>query len=258
MERIELGRYRVAATELFYGESGVTVKLGKFLALAAEVATFGYFNEFSKGNDVTAKLYFEKWKINNPGEVGFGTEEELFNQYKKARITQLKAAAMEARIIVMFALACLLVGFGFDQWDEDRNNPIIKQMKKLMEKVQLELGFFVIPTEMSKIVSRGPIPAWQTVDNLFKLMTNTVGETKDLMLGTSQNKLTDINPLSKDFLEEKRDASPRFKYMFKLMPFLKQLDNLTEFTGTTDDNQENTFWGWMSSTNNNNDSNITN
>lgn len=131
----------------------------QFLPLAKELFT-GF------GTDTRAKakeMWLSELKRNPNLKI---TEEE----YYQLHVENLKAMMAELQIIVGFAIALFSISRAFD---DDKDKPTV--MLKIFNRTYDELGFFLIPSNMTSIL-KSPIPIVSFVNDIFKLFENMMGE----------------------------------------------------------------------------------
>ena len=245
-EEIEIGRFRVVVGEMI--AKGLIPSLKRtaelLLTSTGDLITFNKLG-LTKPNEGIARMSFERWRLGNPGHYEAALEkyghlpraegqELLFQSWMKARNGQLHAAIAEARAYIMAVMAMVAVGMAFGD-DDDERNPLVDQMLRHLDRLGMELGFFMIPGEMQKIVTRGPIPILSIISDVSKLVGNTVGETIDLVTFTEPGKKLDIvslgdEPWTLDFFKTVTDKTNKFHYTFKLTPYMNGLNRLFEFT----------------------------
>jgi hypothetical protein len=240
LEDIEIGRYRLA-----YGEiagDGLLPALERLGDLSLQVFSFGYLG--GKIDEQKSKDFYNKWKANNPQFA----DKVTFEEFKATRLQQWKATASEVRAYIMVTAAMLAVGFAAGD-DERRRHPVIRKTIETLDRISLEIGFFFIPQEFMQIITRSPIPFLNLITESVNLTKNTLGETKDFVLGADADKKIDIasigdSPLTVDWFEENPDRSGRFKYTLRYIPALKGVTDWLEFSEKGSD-QKDTMIEWL-------------
>lgn len=257
MEELERGRYRVAIGEIV-GNSLIP-KLKSFanllLRLGGDVLTFSKFGLLTP-NLVAARESFSKWIAENPGDYQalldkyavLNSEEDpkaaetaAFNEWVDISKKQLQTLASEVRAYLTAVTALLAFGFVAGD-DETEDNPVVQKITKLLNRVSLEIGFFMSPTETYQVVSRNPVPMIGMVQTALKWLENTIEEGIDTAFGAEDNKTIDFfdpgdSPFSMDTFTEKSDKYGKLHYTFKFLPFANGLNNLFDITESGKENQ---------------------
>ena len=256
MEEIQIGRYRTIVGEILNGTNNKILETIKQLTmLGVDATTFRLF-KLSKLNNVAQERMYSQWKYNNPGdyeeliakyESFENPEEEAFKEWVKTNENNLTKIISELRQYIMVSLFVLGVGFMFGD-DETKKNPVLRALVKHLNRVKLELGFYFNPDEFIKIATRSPMPVTSILNDLRRVIGNTIEETSDVLLGADKDKTIDFisagdQPFTFDFFEEKPDKSPRMKYTFKMIPMIKGVSNLLELGQESKEKQ--TFYEWM-------------
>jgi hypothetical protein len=249
LEEVEIGRWQVAVGEIT--ANGTLPAMRKFaqllLTVSGDALTFNKFN-LSNPSEVTSKMYFDKWKKNNPGDYeemldkysNFPIpEDEAFKEWHDARKGELRKLAAEIRAYLLITAAMIAIAFGAGD-DEEKENPFVRNLVQVLDRAQMEIGFFFSPTEMGKLLTRSPIPVYGIVQDAYNMLTNTLAETKDYVAGVeSDEKLVFIksgnDPGELNFFEVEKDKTPPFKYLFRLVPGIKGVTKFLEISDQSDE-----------------------
>jgi hypothetical protein len=211
MEQFELGRFRVLIGE--FAEAGIINSLKIFL----DGLPFINYKYDQRG----AQHFYEKYLAENP-EID--SSKFTLDDYIEVRRGQLRAAAAEIRLYAAF-LAAIAVLAG--DWDDDdkpdyKKYWFTRKFISLMDRTQLELGFFLNPSNVTELI-KSPVPIWGLITDTKKLLENTLDETKDTFFGedSAQDKspigyrVARMIPLVKptvDFFEVFEDSGDDVKY----------------------------------------------
>lgn len=230
LDELEIGRYRVFLGE--FTKEGIMPKLGTFAKMMSAVIFFKSKNladvEISKG-------YYNKWRLENP-ELA---DKVTFEEFIKTRSSQLAALAAEIRMYLLVKLA--LLGIAFSAGDkEEKRNPAVRTLMTWLDRVALEIGFYFDPSQTVQIVTRGPLPLLNMVNELRNLLGNSIQEIGDFMAGAEKDKKISFltpgdEPFTINIFEEKPDKTPPFTYIFRFVPGLKGISDLLELTKDPDE-----------------------
>lgn len=182
IEQIELGRFRVVLGEFLQG--GMLNSMKIFLD-GLPIINYKY-------DQKAAEYYYKKHLEANPqlDPTTFTLE-----KYIEVRKGQIKAAAAEIRLYALFlGVIAALAG----DWDDD-DEPDYKKywaarrFIALMDRTQLELGFFLNPSNVTELI-KSPLPIWGLITDTQKLLENTADESRDTFLG--ENSSQDRTPIA--------------------------------------------------------------
>lgn len=163
-------------------------------------------------NEVTAKLHFEKWKLNNPDVDSRMTYEE----YKEIVDAQVNATIGEVRVLALVLVLMLVLGHDYD----DDDVPLYKEfwathkLYQMLSRTSTEIGFAspFNPNgvfEFERLV-RSPIPLTKLVSDVYRALGNFGDESIDAITGRKDN----------------RDKTGWFYYTMGLTPGAYQLRRL--------------------------------
>ena len=164
---------KLAAKEYF--RQIVFPKIGQF---AKHLLLFG---KFGKLNNKEAKLFaYIQWLDLNPHYKNKVTFEEFDDIQQK----QLRSMMQELRVILLFAVLTLMLGF---DWDDDGEKDYKKYLltRKLMSvlyKVQQEMAFTYNPLDFANMI-KNPIPSVGLISDVWKTVANTGDEMLDVLFG---------------------------------------------------------------------------
>ena len=137
-----------------------------------------------------------------------GTDEQGKAELHKLVEQQARALAYELRMVASVILGSILLGIDYDGDDDPlwKDNPIAKELKRIIEKVELELMFTFNPFEVLSI-SKGGAAVLSTAVTATKVITNGLEELTEVITG----------------VEDPGDRTPFLYYLFKLIPGLRSL-----------------------------------
>jgi hypothetical protein len=236
MEQFEVGRW-VAGQKMLLRKTDS--KLKQFLI---EVIPFlkGDFSENTSSDildEMTPmQIKYRQFIADNPHlepdkdnpTIDQVTYEEYYNTY----VNELKVLAKE--IQTYFAIAGVSVLFlmaGGD--DEYKDNPLMRGLLELIDRILLELGFFLPAPyvgldETMQLVTRKPAASVDIITSTGKLITNTFTETFDLISGvdSDEKRVLDLTgPFELDWATKKDKTSIGY-YSHQWVPPLKLFDKL--------------------------------
>jgi hypothetical protein len=253
MEQFEVGRW-VAAQKMLLRKTDS--KLKQFLI---EVIPFlkGDFSENTSSDildEMTPmQIKYRQFIADNPHlepdkdnpTINQVTYEEYYNTY----VNELKVLAKE--IQTYFAIAGVSVLFlmaGGD--DEYKENPLMRGLLELIDRILLELGFFLpVPyvglDETMQLVTRKPAASVDIITSTGKLISNTFTETFDLISGADSDEkiILDLTgPFELDWVTKKDKTSIGY-YSWQWVPPLKLFDKL--FGVYDDSDSRETWWDYV-------------
>jgi hypothetical protein len=256
LDEIEMGRHRVFIGEIF--AKGMLPAFTKFIQFAADygAGTLGLRTNFLKIDRAHAEIRFQQFLKENPGIVAATSEEEklrmlaedpnrkvvTLDEFIEMTRAQIRATAAEVRAYMLLAAAYFAIGFDWDE-DDRRRRPFMRKLSEYVAKAKLEIGFF-IPVigykEMLQIATRNPAPAVNLVADVAKLVSNTVGEAKDTLVGVESDERYEITSG-----KVVKDRSPKGFYAVKMMPNVNNIERFLEIFGDSED--KTSFWeGFLS------------
>lgn len=198
MEEWVTGRYNALVVDMM--KQKVVPSL---LKLAGHVASFGLYQYRSTEEAMTAA--YKQFKKNNPDkEIGY-------EEFKLVKSRQIRAAAVEARALVLVGMLVLAMGA---DWDDD-GTPLYREvfglgpLYSMLDRTLAELTFWTSPKSFQEIL-KSPIPLMRLLLDGANFIGNTFDEGRDDLLG--ENDLT-VTGKSKDEAE-------RFHYLSRMNPFV--------------------------------------
>ena len=205
LDEIEEGRFKVGISELISDGMLPTVK--RAVEIGMDLISFGMIR-----TDVDLKLAearFQEWK-SNPVNARIAEQQGLtLEDYIHMRQGQFRAFLFEVRTYALI-LGSLYALASIDLDDDDEADYkdvwAMRKVADIMDKVQMEIGFFFSPTEILRTV-KTPIPAVNLLNDFYKMMTNTFDEGRDLIVGENND----------------ADRANELHYFFKLIPGVKAL-----------------------------------
>jgi hypothetical protein len=180
VDEIELGRFRVAAGEIltkgFLPASKAFMKeffvggFGKSAYKLNQDATDERFNEFLKNNPSVLKKY--NYDLASLKAV-----------YEEERFGQMRAFAAELRMYSVLVLGLMAMAGDWDDDDEPdyKAYAATRAMYKALDRLSLELGFFVSPSEGIQLMNK-PVAIMAYIGEVQNLIENTVTETSDFII----------------------------------------------------------------------------
>lgn len=217
----DVGRFRV-----FFGEfSGKTLpsKLKAFGNMLGEMAMMNVYDKKGVNMEVTKKFY-DRYLQENP-DTTLTIEE--FVDLRKAK---LKGMARELQIYLGFALMVFLGRAALPDDEDEWQNKIAKNMAenafRMTQRGLLELSFFFDPGSITTILSR-PIPTLTIINNMVKMLYNTVDETRDILVGEDYKGAI-------FWKEDKQDKTPPLYYFSKVVPIATSFNDFFDIFDTWD------------------------
>ena len=188
--------------------------------IGIDITTFGYTNYFKPKRN-KARLAFNQWAANNASNPEFADRlkdpverEKLFEEFIEMKQGNIRGFLMEARAtLLLFMLMAILGG----DWDDDgkidiRQTWAGRKLYNVMNRTYREVAVFFQPQEFMESGRATGIPLLTLGGDLFKLSSNTIDETRDLLLGENSN----------------RDRTNQFHYTFKMVPGLNAFARMIE------------------------------
>lgn len=208
LDLADQGKYGVLTNELFSKEANesygrfATMMAKSALTMAADIATFGIpkrlgMGSFYKINQDKAKAQYEAFLKEHPSadpnkNDGKGLTFEDFVQMKQ---NQLASGLAEFRILLIMMMIMLALG---GDWDDDgerdyRKYWATRQLYRVVNRTQMELGFSTNPQDFIKLVQT-PLPLVRLLIDISQTLSNTVDESRDVLIG--ENSSNDKTPIS--------------------------------------------------------------
>lgn len=213
------GRYRVFASEvLAFNEETNNLALATFRMVTklgrVAMSTFGldynWNTEENKQNRIErSRFQFNKFKEINKSDPSI--DNLTFDQYLQIQEGQMKAIAAELRVMLLVLASLFLLG---RDWDDDgerdfRKYFVTRKLFQVMNRARTELSFFVNPMEFMNL-AKTALPVMGLMQDVTKLVTNTIDESIDLLTGR----------------DDAYDTSPWFYYGINFLP---PMDEVTSF-----------------------------
>ena len=171
--------------------------------------------------------------------------EEYYNTY----VGELKVLAKEIQTyFAMAGVSVLLLMAGGD--DEYKENPLMRGLLELIDRILLELGFFLpVPYvglgETMQLVTRKPAASVDVITSTGKVITNTFTELFDFVSGVESDEkrvLELTGPFELEFVTKKDKTSVGY-YAHQWVPPLKLGDKLFGFYDDSDARE--TWWDYV-------------
>ena len=220
---VDIGRYTAvgrAALDLNKGnETWAEIAKG-FATIAGYIAVdlIPFINLTTskvKQDQEGAKIWFENWKENHPqlAKNQYG-DEITFEQYQQAKINQLRTLIYQLRVLALMAIIMMFAG---GDWDDDgkpdyRQTWVGRQAYRVFNRVWGETASMYSFTDFNRLIGGGGLPVWSLVEDVFKLLSNGMDETRDLIVGENSSK----------------DTTPMFYYTIGWVPLLARLRKIFE------------------------------
>lgn len=171
--------------------------------------------------------------------------EEYYNTY----VGELKTLAKEIQIYFAIAgVGMLFLMAGGD--DEYKENPLMRGLMELIDRVLLELGFFLPAPyvglgETMQLVTRKPAASVDVITSGGKLITNTFTELFDFISGveSDEKRVLDLTGPFELELVTKKDKTSVGYYAHQWLPPLKLGDKLFGFYDDSDARE--TWWDYV-------------
>jgi hypothetical protein len=223
LDTVEVGRFIVGFQDILQFGEGSAKSFSK-LALASLPILGLAFDKNLEANTIKAKELYEEFKRENP-DVDIS-----FEEFVEIRTGKLRGLAMEIQTVLSLLLLMMLARAMIPE-DKDAN-PVGKLAAQTFYRVlngaYLEASFFVSLNSFQEIF-RSPMAIVGFGDNLAKLFSNTLDETRDLVMGKDMKGFLPWN-----WVEDKNDKTPVWYYGTKVIPgvngfvdFLNLYDNFT-------------------------------
>jgi hypothetical protein len=237
MEQFEVGRW--AATHSFVGKNLKRT----WKAFLVEMIPFvnGNFSENPEvGEDSPMYLKYKQFIADNPHLEPDGSnnpDQVSYEQYYNTHVSEVRALAKEIQTyLAMAGFLSLILFAGGD--DELKENPLFRGGTKLIERAQLEIGFFLpVPGlgfwETLQLFTRKPIASVDVISGSVNLVTNTMRETLDTV--------TDSGDI--DWWTGKKDTKGKGYYLHEWAPPVKFIESVVGATDVSPTTK--TWWDYF-------------
>lgn len=209
LDTVDLGRFTVFLKDVAGFQASNAQSLAQMLA--ASVPILGLLAQKNmKTNEAAARAMYNQFKAENPDSS------YTFEQFLEMRVNKLKAAAIEFQAVLSFFLLMILAKSAVP---DDDDNPVesflTKNIYRVLHGAYLEASFFILPSSLQEL-ARSPFALLGFAELVGRFFANTADELRDDVFGEN----------------DKRDPSPRLKYMFKLTP---GVGGMSDFFNVFDD-----------------------
>jgi hypothetical protein len=222
-DTVDVGRFTSIGHVIAQGSNGTVLstaaQLAKVVAFLA-VDLIPYINLVQKSdaaNDAKARLWFENWKRNHPQlSKDIDGNDITFEQYTEAKKGQMRALAVQLRVLALMMMLTMLLGA---DWDDDGEPDYRKTFAgrgtyRVLNRTWREAASMFSFSDFDSLIGGGAIPMWSLARDMVKLLGNTVDETKDVVLGENS----------------KKDQSPIGFYTISWVPLLARIRQLFELS----------------------------
>ena len=252
MEQFEVGRW-VAANQML-----ITRTDSKWKQFLIQIVPFlnANFDEAAaaKGEMTPMELKYKDFIADNPhlepkDPNNPGIDEVTYEEYYNTYVAELKVLAKELQsyFAILGVSMLLFLGGGDDEWGD---NPLIRGLIALIERILLELGFFLpfTPTgagEFTTLITRKPAAVTGLIDSSWKLAKNTYDEVWDFSYGLESDKKLVWEPTMGDLTRTniKKDRQPVGFYASQWVPPVKFATQITGFWDDSDSRE--TWWEYF-------------
>lgn len=249
MEEFEVGRWIAAYHMVAKNGAKVGVNFMKQLVPFME-SKFEYAD--TDAMRTAYQVFLSDNPANDPDNPDSDPSDHItYEQYLNTYISETKALAKEFQMYIGLSLGLLLFSLSMGD-DEIKENPVIGNLVKLIERAKLEIGFYIpVPfvggfEETKTLVTKSPAPSFGIIEDAVNTLSNTAQESWDVLTGTPWDKTT-TPKLGEDSwtlsFKERKDNSPLFKYTVGWIPGGKQITETLGVFNTTKRND--TFWDKM-------------
>jgi len=177
LEALEVGRFRVLLGQ-FTGHGLIpALKSTKDLMVRSIPFLGAYYKGEASPEYITEK--FAEFMKENPHLADRGFTE---NDIAELIEDKLKGAMVEVRMYTALFAFITFLAAGLDWDDRDENNMFTRTVFLVAKRTALELSFFWSPESVLDIVNY-PFPVMSLIDDLMKIATNTIDETRDALKG---------------------------------------------------------------------------
>ena len=190
------GRYQAVFSEFQYEDGMGVVKfianivIPKLTNLSFDIVTFGLSNKagISRVNEARARVYYNKWSMENQEEARkmakADPEGDGFNTFMEIKHAQIRAALVEARVILGFmALLAFLGAEGDDDEPRYMKTWLGRTLYKILNRAHSEVVFALSPADFARLVAN-PLPLAGILNDVIKTLRNTVDVGYHAITGT--------------------------------------------------------------------------
>ena len=184
--------------------------LPKVLKTLVDIGTFGKVFKGSRVSEERARLFYDKWRLENPEQA----KNVSFEDFLQVKRDQIAGSLREIRMILGALSLIFLMGLkGDDDEPYYKKNKALRIAYRLLNRTYGELSFAYNPAEIFRVIDK-PIPIIGVLNDVRKVLDNTIDVTSDAILGED-------NP---------KDKTDAFHYSLKFVPGYNGSAKLVEWT----------------------------